>query len=128
MPAMTPNPSKTASSQNGNSAPLFVKCDLTSEQKLLCRAWADEVENFEVIAWIDHACDNGDILTVKHILGQDGYQASMTGGELSVAHKGKCLTSRASSAWKAVLSLMYKDTLVLQGIWAVTERTLDLDL
>lgn len=128
MPATTPNPNKVDPKQNGNGGPLYVKCDLTAEQKTLCKMWADDVESIDVIAWIDHVVDNGDILSVKHIVGQDGYQANLTGGELSTSHKGKCLISRASTAWKAVLSLMYKDTQVLQGIWAVTERTLDLDL
>jgi hypothetical protein len=128
MPATTPNPSKTNAQQNGNNAPLYVKCDLTAEQKLLCKAWADDVEYVDVVAWIDHAGDNGDILTVKHIVGQDGYQASLTGGELSTSHRGKCLISRASSMYKAVLSLMYKDTVMLEGVWATVERTLELDL
>lgn len=128
MPATTPNPSKVHPQQNGNAAPLYVKCDLNAEQKLLLKAWADDAENIDVIAWIDKAGDAGDILTVKHIVGQDGYQASLTGGELSVSHKGKCLISRASSPWKAIMSLMYKDEVVLQGSWAVTERGLDLDL
>lgn len=130
MPATTPNPSKSAerANGNGNSAPLYVKCDLTKEQKEACALWAAEVEYVDVVAWMDAAGSNGDILSVKHIVGQDGYQASLTGGELSVSHKGKCLVSRASTMFKAVLSLMYKDVMVLQGTWNVVARELDLDL
>lgn len=130
MPASTPNPNpvKTAHNGNGTTAPLFVKCDLTSEQKRLCKEWADDVEYVDVVAWMDKAGDNGDILTIKHIIGQDGYQASLTGGELSINHRGKCLISRASSMFKSILSLMYKDVMVLSGEWAVTSREVDLDL
>jgi hypothetical protein len=128
MPATTPNPVKLQSNGSMRDAPLYVKCELTPEQKLLCKEWADTVEYVDVVSWIDKAGDNGDILTLKHIVGQDGYQASLTGGELSTNHRGKCLISRASSMYKAVLSLMYKDVLVLQGSWLVTGRDLDLDL
>lgn len=128
MPTTTPNPAKNVPLQNGNAAPLYVKCDLNAEQKAACKAWADDVEYVDVVSWMDAAGSNGDILSVKHIVGQDGYQASLTGGELSVAHKGKCLVSRASSMYKAVLSLMYKDVMVLQGQWVVAARELDLDL
>lgn len=128
MPATTPNPSREKVQQNGNSAPLYVKCDLTSEQKMLCKEWAESVEYVDVVAWMDARGDNGDILTVKHIIGQDGYQASLTGGELSTNHRGKCLISRASSMFKAILSLMYKDQMILQGVWNVVAREVDLDL
>jgi len=128
MPATTPNPNKVDPKQNGNSGPLYVKCDLTPEQKASLKEWANDIENLDVIAWIDHVTDNGDVLSVKHIVGQDGYQASLTGMELSTTHKGKCLISRASTAWRAVVSLMYKDTCVLQGIWNVVDRMADLDL
>jgi hypothetical protein len=128
MPATTPNPNKTDPKQNGNAAPLYVKCDLSKEQKELLRSWAEEVEYTDVVAWINLMTDNGEILSVKHIIGQDAYQASLTGGELSTSKKGKCLISRASSGWKAVLGLMYKDVMVLEGQWSVTERSLDLDL
>jgi hypothetical protein len=128
MPATTPNPTKQQANGNGNPAPLYVKCDLTAEQKLLLKEWAEGIEYIDVVAWLDKAGDNGDILTLKHIIGQDGYQASLTGGELSTSHKGKSLISRASSMWKAMLSLMYKDLLVLEGHWAVTTREHELDL
>ena len=126
MPATTPNPVKAE--RNGNAAPQYVKCDLTAEQKLLCKQWASEVEHFDVWKWIDDAGVAGDILTVKHIVGAEGYQASLAGGELSINHKGKSLISRASTMHNAILSLMYKDVLVLQGSWLVFERTVDLDL
>jgi hypothetical protein len=128
MPATTPSSVKVQSNGSIKDAPLYVKCELTPDQKLLCREWAEKVEYVDVVAWIDTVGDNGDILTLKHIVGQDGYQASLTGGELSTNHKGKCLISRASSMYKAVLSLMYKDVLVLQGSWLVVARELDLDL
>jgi len=128
MPATTPNPNKVDPKQNGNAAPLYVKCDLTKEQKELARAWAEDVEYVDVVKWIDFQTDNGEILSVKHIVGQDGYQASLTGGELSTSKKGKCLISRASTGWRAILGLMYKDVMVLEGVWAITERSLDLDL
>lgn len=129
MPATSPNPNKVdTSSRNGNAAPLYVKCDLTAEQKLLCKAWADGVEYVDVVKWMDDRGDAGDILTVKHIIGQDGYQASLTGGELSTNHRGKCLISRASSMFKAILSLMYKDVMVLEGSWIAVAREADLDL
>jgi hypothetical protein len=128
MPATIPNPAKVLSNGSIKDAPLYVKCDLTSEQRALCKEWAEHVETVDVIAWVDKVGDDGDILTCKHIIGQDGYQASLTGGELSVNHRGKCLISRASSMYKSVLSLMYKDQMVLQGIWGVTARELDLDL
>jgi hypothetical protein len=128
MPATTPNPAKALPEKNGNSAPEYVKCDLTAEQKLLCKAWSDEVENVDVIAWLDKAGDNGDILSLKHIVGQEGYQANLTGGELSTNHKHKCLIARASTMWRALLVLMYKDSMVLEGHWLVTSREYELDL
>jgi hypothetical protein len=128
MPATTPNPNKVDPKQNGNAAPLYVKCDLSREQKELVKAWAEEVEYVDVVKWIEFHADDGQTLSVKHIVGQDGYQASLTGNELSTNKKGKCLISRASTAWRAILGLMYKDTLVLEGQWTVMERQLDLDL
>jgi hypothetical protein len=127
MPATMPNPSKQTE-RNGNTVPQYVKCDLTAEQKLLCKQWASEVEDYDVWKWIDDTGVSGDILTVKHIIGADGYQASLTGGELSINHKHKSLISRASTMHNAILSLMYKDVMVLQGSWTVFERTVDLDL
>jgi hypothetical protein len=127
MPATTPSPAKVEH-RNGNGAPQYVKCDLTAEQKLLCKQWASEVEDFDVWKWVDDAGVAGDILSVKSIVGATGFQASLTGGELSVNHRGKSLISRASSMHNAILSLMYKDVMVLQGQWLVFERTVDLDL
>jgi hypothetical protein len=133
MPATTPNPTKTSANVNGhqrdNTAPLLVKCDLNTEQRMLCKQWADDVEWVDVVTWVDKMVADFHVISLKPIDG-GGFQCSVTGqGSVTVGtHNGKCLMGRASSAMKALLVCMYKDTMVLQGQWTAAAREADLEL
>lgn len=130
MPATTPNPVKVAPSGNGhnkdgNAAPLYVKCDLNTAQKLMLVAWADELETVDLLGWLDHMILEGHVISMKAV--DFGFQASATGIRPPTAHVGKCLVARASTPVKALYSLMYKATMVLTGVWEATARNEELD-
>lgn len=136
MPATTPNPAKgNASDSNGNGngyKPKFVELTLTSEQKERLAQFIEETEWIDLEAWIQKRCEDGDIISIKRIVDDgkalDGYLCSVTGTRLSTSHDGKCLTARASTAVKSLWNAMYRDTEILNGIWVVTDRKVDVDI
>lgn len=135
MPATTPNPNKTASEPNGNGRghmPQFVDLTLNAQQKARLVEWIAETEYADLEAWIEKRCSDGDSISIKPIIDagvfQNAFICSITGSALSTNHHGKCLTARASTAMKALWAAMYRDTEILQGVWVVTDRRVDVDI
>lgn len=136
MPATTPNPAKSAAESNGNSKnhnmPLFVDLSLTREQKEHLVQWIEETEWVDLLGWVDKMVEDGHTISIKPIIDagvfQNAYIVSVTGTRLSASHVDKCLTARASTPQKALFSAMYRDTVILGGIWVVTDKRVDLDV
>jgi hypothetical protein len=126
MPATTPRqkPFPDADQSNGKekssgyARPSFVRCDLTSEQKAEMAKWANNSSADDLLDRIVQSVKDGYTLSVKE--GEIGYQASLTqsrGAGVGVPNVGKCLVTRASAPERALWSLYYKHTQVLELDW-----------
>lgn len=128
MPKTTPNPvkelpdEKTAANGKG---PTFVRCDLNKAQKEQLIHWHSETDIEDVLKWMFHKADNGHVVSLR--TNDVGYQCSVTGVFESSGHKDVCLIARASSSEKALYGAMFRDVVVLQGIWPSTNRLDELD-
>ncbi|MBV9720279.1 MAG: hypothetical protein JOZ77_13275 [Candidatus Eremiobacteraeota bacterium] len=89
--------------------------------------WAEALEWQDLMAWADAMADNNMVITLKRIPDTKGFQCSVTGTKGSTK-ENLCLVTRASTATKALISAMYKDVMVLQGIWQGVKREEDFDL
>lgn len=106
-------------------APRYVRCELNKEQKTLLAAWADELEYIDLLKWLSGRIENGHVLSLKSL--PTGYQASLTGDREASGHMGVSLIARASTALRTLYACMYKDELVLQGVWPATGSLEELD-
>lgn len=118
MPATAPKPDKGPSVR-------YVRCDLNAAQKEALKAWAEDAEWKDLIAWLDSMVVRGHTVSVK---GMDvGYQVNVTGVRPGSGHDGMCLVARASSPTNAIYSAWFKDTEVLHGQWPVDNSAENLD-
>jgi hypothetical protein len=126
MPATKPNPIKadipTASNGKG---PMFVKCELTVEQKRLLADWAETAEDVDMLKWLTQMVTAGHTISVR--CNEVGFQCSVTGAFESSGHKDKSLVARASTPLRALYSAWYRDEVVLKGLWTVVDRLTELD-
>lgn len=127
MPATTPKQkpfpeTEEKSSPKGKpdaySRPAFVRCDLSSEQKVLLAKWANDLGGNDLLDYIVDSIKDGYTLSIKEA--EVGYQSSLTQGKqaaIGVPNAGKCLVTRASTPERALWSLYYKHTQVLEKDW-----------
>jgi|ERR1035437_887580 hypothetical protein len=126
MPATTPRPKDSPGKrQNDEDRARFVKCDLNAEQKILLKTFGEELEDADLLKWLDDRVMNGHTISVKSV--EVGWMCALTGMRESSGHVGKCLTARASTPTRALVSCMYKDNHVLQGLWPATGSLEELD-
>lgn len=126
MPKTNPKESvKEAGAWDGKAAPRYVRCDLSTEQKALLVTWSTELETVDVLAWIEAQVARGHVLSVRS--NEVGFQCSLTGTREASGHFGMCLVGRASTSIRAIHAVMYRDEMVLQGIWPASSLTSDLD-
>jgi len=126
MPATTPRPKDAPERKwDRNNAPRYVRCDLNAEQKGLLKIWAEELEDQDLLKWVDDRVLNGHVVSIKSA--PTGFMCSLTGDRESSGHSGVALVARASTPIRALVSCMYKDTMVLQGQWPVTSQFEELD-
>jgi hypothetical protein len=125
MPATTSNPAKVAA--NGHAPARYVKCDLSRDQKEHLAAWAEELEWVDLMAWVDKMTSDYRVISLKHIADVNGYQCAVT-TQRGSGDEGKTLMARGSTATKALVAAMYRDVVVLQGIWTVVTLEAELDL
>lgn len=126
MPKTTPKTEVPATTAwDGKAAPKYVRLDLSTEQKKLLATWAAELENIDLLTWMENQVSRGHVLSVRS--NEVGYQCSLTGTREASGHMGMCLVGRASTAIRAVEAVMYRDEMVLQGVWPVSSLTSDLD-
>jgi len=126
MPKTTPREEAALKKLDANpNAPRYVTCDLNKAQKEALLVFIEEVEDKDIIEWINLRVGNNHILSTKAL--DVGYQASLTGSSRSTDHANQCLISRASTPAKALWSVFFKDQVVLAGVWPVSNRLEDLD-
>jgi hypothetical protein len=122
MPATTPKDQSleqsNGSKKNGNyGKPMYVRCDLSAEQKSKMQSWADDLEHDELMQLYDDCQSDGYVFSAKPL--EQGYQASLTPayGNAERTNGGKCLVTRASTPQKALLSLFFKHSVLLSKNW-----------
>lgn len=121
MPATTPKPKAAAAQgKEGYLPPKFVRCELTKPQKDDLVLFRDEIKDDQVMAWVNKMVEDFHVLSVKHA--DYGYMASMTGVRGSATHENLCLTVRASTPRNALVALMFRDRVVLDGLWSQREE------
>jgi len=126
MPATTKKPADAQPKVwDRKEAPRYVRCELSKDQKTALAAWAEELEDADLLSWIGGRVESGHVLSIKSLA--VGYQVSLTGDREASGHYGISLVARASTAVRALYSCMYKDELVLQGVWPATNSVDELD-
>lgn len=125
VPATTPNPNKQGKSVEYTVR--FVKCELTAADKIDLKEKAGAVDIMEEV-WrhLSSLVEDGHVLSIKSM--DVGFQASLTANANHRTHASLCLIARGSSPRSALISLWYRDTVILQGKWAANERLNELDL
>lgn len=137
MPATTPKqkpfPDEATSNNgkeksNGYNRPTFVRCDLTADQKKELAQWANDLGGNDLLDYIMESVSSGYTLSLKEA--EVGFQASLTqskGAAIGVKNVGKCLVTRASSAERALWSLYYKHTQILEKDWGSASQEQQLE-
>lgn len=135
MPKTTPRPieseienKESAKKSNGYERPTFVRCELSTEQKREMAEWATQRNADDLLDCITQSISDG--YTVSFKTADVGYQASLTQSRTSggfIPNAGKSLVTRASTPERAIWSLYYKHTQVLDKDWSggQTEQSLE---
>lgn len=126
MPKSTPAPKdQPAKLWDRKEAPRYVRCELSKEQKAALASWAEDLEDIDLLKWLAQRIESGHVLSLKSL--PTGYQASLTGDREASGHMGISLISRASTAMRTLYACMYKDEMVLQGVWPASGSLEELD-
>lgn len=126
MPATTPKQKPfpeedkaNAKAKNGDYVrPVFIRCDLTAEQKREMAEWANNLNADNLLDYLTESVEEGYTVSLK--VAEVGYQCSLTqSGAAQIGRKnvGKSLVTRASTPERAVWALYYKHTQVLEKDW-----------
>lgn len=110
--------------KNGN-APRYVSCDLSAAQKRELDTFIEESSLEDWHQWAMSRVQDNHTLSVRGL--DVGYQCSLTGTKRHQTHENICLISRSSTPERAMWSVMFKDTVLLHGVWPVMNRLEDLD-
>lgn len=115
----------TTSKKRDYVPPRYIDISLTEQQRADLRLFKISVTADALLAWINRRVDGLHALSVRAT--ENGYLATLTGMGTGSGHDGLCLTARASSGENAIISLMYRDTVVLaERDWPVTRADFDL--
>ncbi len=126
MPKTEPKPAdKPEEKWDGKKAPMYVRVDLSAEQKAQLAAWAEELEHLELLNWITDRVERGHVLSVR--ANEVGFQCSLTGASDGSGHLGLCMVGRASTPIRAIQAVMFRDKEILRGIWPKSSLVSDLD-
>lgn len=126
MPKTTPKEEAALKALDKNpNAPRYVSCDLSVAQKAQLDAFIEASDISDLHQWAMGRVMDNHTLSLRVL--DVGYQCSLTGSAHSTAHPNICLISRSSTPERALWSVMFKDTTILQGKWPVTNRLEDLD-
>jgi hypothetical protein len=128
VPKTDPAPSKVeekALAKLNGSGPIFVRCELSKVQKEQLVHWASETDTEDAVKWMFAKAESGHVVSLR--TNEVGFQCSITGVFESSGHKDLCLVARASTAEKALYAAMFRDVVVLEGLWPRTGRLDELD-
>ena len=107
------------------NAPRYVACDLSKAQKEQLGEFIESTTSEDLLAYIVNRVMANHSVGVRVL--EVGFQCAMTGTKGNAAHENICLISRSSTPERAMYSVMFKDTMLLQGVWPVSNRLEDLD-
>ena len=113
---------------NGYERPTFVRCDLTADQRKELAEWANAHNADDILDYINQSIEDGYVLSLKPA--QSGYQASLTQSRPNAVHVpngGKSLVTRASAPERALWSLYYKHTQILEKDWSKGNTEAEMD-
>lgn len=113
-----------AMDKNG-TAPRYVSCDLNVTQKKELDTFIEDSSLEDLHQWAMGRVMDNHVLSMRGL--DVGYQCSLTGTKHHQTHENICLISRSSTPERAMWSVMFKDTMLLHGVWPVTNRLEDLD-
>lgn len=128
MPATKPAPSKPeekALAKMNGTGPQFVRCELSKDQKEQLVHWAHETDTEDAVKWLFKMAESGHVVSLR--TNEVGFQCSVTGVFESSGHNNQSLVARATSAEKALYAAMFRDVVVLAGVWPLSSRLDDLD-
>lgn len=135
MPATTPRQQpfpeadgKGKEKDNGYKPPVFVRCDLSADQKTEMAEWANGNGSDSLLEHICKSTEENYTLSLKAI--EHGYQASLTqqkDASVSNPNGGKSLVTRASSPERALWSVYYKHTQLLKKNWSSASQAQELE-
>lgn len=125
MPKTTPKEEAALKAMDRNGAPRYVSCDLNKAQKEELDVFIEGSGLEDLHQWLMQAVMNNHTFSVRGL--DVGYQCSVTGTKSHTTHENICLISRSSTPERAMWSVMFKDTMILHGVWPVTNRLEDLD-
>jgi hypothetical protein len=128
MPATTPNPAKAKGEDSvkaNGTGPQYVRCDLNKAQKEQLTLWHAELEEMDMCKWLYYKVERGHTVSLKCL--EAGYQCSVTGTTEGSQHLNLCLIARASTPEKSIAGAMFRDTVILEGVWPASGRLDDLD-
>lgn len=95
----------------------FVVCELSALDKQRIRELQGEYA--QAWAWLVDAVFNGYKFGASYDHNTSAFTTTLTCWRASDRNNGMCLTAKGGSIEAALLSLWYKDTVLLEGRWAV---------
>lgn len=120
---------KSNGKQNGEYIrPVFVRCDLTADQKAEMAQWANARSSADLLDMVIESASAGYTLSLK--TADTGFQAALTmpgPAKIGVKNAGKSLVVRATKPERALWSLYYKHTQILEGDWSTATSDAQLD-
>nr|CRY96313.1 hypothetical protein [uncultured prokaryote] len=126
MPKSTPREEAALRKMDANpNAPRYVTCDLSKAQKDALVDYINTETAEALLEWIERRVGDNHTLSIKSL--DVGFQCSLTGTTKQTDHANMCLISRASTGERAIFSVMFKDAVLLKGVWPITNRLDDLD-
>lgn len=132
-PRQKPFPEGEERNGNGNKngeyiRPIFVRCDLTADQRKELAEWANARSSADLLDLVVESAQEGYTLSLK--TAEQGLQASLTmpgPAKIGKHNAGKSLVVRASSPERALWSLYYKHTQILEKDWTQASADAQLD-
>jgi hypothetical protein len=119
LPTVKADQPKQAAKEWSGAPRGYVNADLSKGEKEEFREWAQSTEGLSSWGMLCALCDDGYRVTVAQ--DAQGWKAAATNISGPISSRGLCLSGYASDAGTALLSLLYKHHVKLDGEWGTSE-------